>query len=160
MVRGEFTFTGRSRRPPRDPINALLSFGYTLLTTEMTGALAAQGLDPFVGILHDLDYGRPSLALDLLEEFRQPVIDRLVLSIVNRGALKAEHFDDRGEAGVLLNDTGRPRFLEFYHRALETAFTERGEESPTNYRALLLRQAERLRAAILVEAEYVAYLPR
>jgi len=59
-------------------VNALLSFGYTLLTTELTGALAAQGLDPFVGVLHDLDYGRPSLALDLLEEFRQPIIDRLV----------------------------------------------------------------------------------
>jgi CRISP-associated protein Cas1 len=160
MLRSELTFSGRSRRPPRDPVNALLSFGYTLLTTELTGALAAQGLDPFVGVLHDLDYGRPSLALDVLEEFRQPVIDRLVLSVVNRGALKAEHFDDRGEAGVLLNDAGRPRFLEFYHRTLETEFTERGEESPTTYRIILLRQAQRVRSAILGEADYVAYAPR
>jgi len=91
MLRSDLTFAGRSRRPPRDPVNALLSFGYTLLTTELTGALAAQGLDPFVGVLHDLDYGRPSLALDLLEEFRQPIIDRLVLSVVNRGVLKADH---------------------------------------------------------------------
>jgi CRISPR-associated protein Cas1 len=160
MLRGDLAFNGRSRRPPRDPVNALLSFGYTLLTTELTGAVAAQGLDPFVGVLHDLDYGRPSLALDLLEEFRQPVIDRLVLSVVNRGALKTDHFEDRGEAGVLLNDAGRPRFLEFYHRLLETPFTERGEENATTYRAILMRQAERMRAALLGEAEYVAYAPR
>lgn len=97
MLISDFTFITRNRRPPRDPVNALLSFGYTLLSSEMTGVLASQGLDPYVGILHDLDFGRTSLALDLLEEFRHPVIDRLTLSLLNRFVLNQSHFDDRGE---------------------------------------------------------------
>jgi CRISPR-associated protein Cas1 len=157
MVRSEFTFTTRSRRPPRDPVNALLSFGYTLLSTELTGATAAQGLDPYVGVLHELDYGRPSLALDLLEEFRQPVVDRLALSLINRMVLQRSHFDDRGEAGVLLNDEGRIRFLDFYHRALETPFEEGG--ASVTYRDLLLRQAGRMREALMTAGDYVPFSP-
>jgi CRISPR-associated protein Cas1 len=163
MVRSEFAFTTRTRRPPRDPVNALLSFGYTVLCTELTGALAAQGLDPHVGILHDLDYGRPSLALDLLEEFRPAVVDALVLSLINRGVLKAEHFEDRGEAGVFLNESGRPRFLEFYHRSLETPFGDREDrsgDSKTAFRALFLRQARRMRVAIMDGAIYQPFEAR
>ena len=154
MVRQEFAFTTRSRRPPRDPINSLLSFGYTLLTTELAGAVAAQGLDPHVGLLHELDYGRPSLALDILEEFRQPIVDRLALSLVNRRVLRTEHFDDRGERGGLLNDQGRPRFLEFYHRAMDAAFQEPGSTRPTSFRGLLRRQARRMRGLIEAGREY------
>jgi len=157
IVRSEFAFTVRSRRPPRDPVNALLSFGYALLCSELTGAVAAQGLDPHVGVLHELDYGRPSLALDLEEEFRQPVVDRLVLSVVNRGMLKAEHFEDRGEAGVLLNDVGRPLFLECYHKAMETEFVVKPTEERTTFRGLLFRQANRMRKAIEGSEEYVPY---
>ena len=161
MLRSDFAFTTRTRRPPRDPVNALLSFGYTLLTTELTGALAAQGLDPHVGLLHDLDYGRPSLALDVLEEFRQPVVDRLALSLVNRGVLTGAHFDDRGEAGVLLNDEGRPRFLEFYHRTLDAEFQEdRTQDQRTSYRGLFRRQAKRMRLAIENGTDYAPYTAR
>ncbi len=95
MVRSELAFNGRSRRPPRDPVNALLSFGYTLVAGELAGAAAGQGLDPYLGYFHEVDYGRPSLALDLVEEFRQPVVDRLVLSLINRQVLKADHFERR-----------------------------------------------------------------
>jgi len=157
MVRSEFTFTTRSRRPPRDPVNALLSFGCTLLNTELTGATAAQGLDPYVGVLHELDYGRPSLALDLLEEFRQPVVDRLALSLINRLVLQRSHFEERGEAGVWLNDEGRIRFLDYYHRALETPFEESG--SSVTYRDLLLRQAGRMREALMTAGDYVPFSP-
>jgi CRISP-associated protein Cas1 len=160
MVRAEFAFTTRTRRPPRDPVNALLSFGYTLLTTELTGALAAHGLDPYVGILHELDYGRPSLALDLMEEFRQPVIDRLALSLVNLGVLKAEHFENRGEAGVFLNDAGRPRFLEFYDRALTGEFEDRSSGVRTSFRELLCRQAGRIRQVIVAGTDYEPYAAR
>lgn len=160
MVRQEFTFTTRSRRPPRDPVNALLSFGYTLLTTELSGALAVQGLDPQIGMLHTLDYGRPSLALDILEEFRQPIIDRLVLSLINRRVLQNEHFEDRGERGVLLNDGGRPRFLEFYHRTMDAAFHEAGGTRPTNFRMLLRRQARRMRTLVEGNREYQPYALR
>jgi len=158
MMRSEFVFTTRTRRPPRDPVNALLSFTYTLLTTEMTGALAAQGLDPSVGIVHDLDYGRPSLALDLLEEFRHPVADRLVVSLINRGVLSRVHFDNRGEAGVLLNDLGRARFLEYYHKALETEFQATNGQSETmTYREIFRRQAKLLRTAIEDGTNYIPY---
>ena len=157
MVRSEFTFTTRSRRPPRDPVNALLSFGYTLLSTELTGAVAAQGLDPYVGVLHELDYGRPSLALDLLEEFRQPVVDRLALSLINRTILKRSDFDEREEGGVWLNDEGRVRFLDFYHRALETPFDDSGIS--VTYRDLLIRQAGRMREALMTAGDYVPFTP-
>ena len=160
MVRSAFAFTTRSRRPPRDPVNALLSFGYTILGTEIAGALAAESLDPQIGYLHELDYGRPSLALDILEEFRQPLIDRLTLSLVNRSVLTSAHFEDRGKEGVLLNEAGRPRFLEFYHRTMETPFRVRRSDDETTYRALLRRQAKRMRRAIEGLAGYTPYNPR
>jgi CRISPR-associated protein Cas1 len=160
MVRADFAFTVRSRRPPKDPVNALLSFGYTLLGSEITGAAAAAGMDPFVGVLHELDYGRPSLGLDLLEEFRQPVVDRLALSLVNRSVLRPEHFEDRAAAGVLLNDVGRPIFLAYYHRALEAEFMDRSEGGKTAYRLLFRRQARRMRASIMDGTEYEPYRAR
>ncbi|HTE18890.1 MAG TPA: CRISPR-associated endonuclease Cas1 [Armatimonadota bacterium] len=147
MVREPFVFTTRTRRPPKDPVNALLSFGYTLCTTEITGAVAGAGLDPHVGYYHELDYGRPSLALDLLEEFRQPVIDRLALSLCNRSVLQPADFEARDQ-GVLLTDRGRQRFLAYYHRALETEFVERTSGERGTYRTFFRRQADRIRRAV------------
>jgi len=163
MVGSEFSFEGRTRRPPRDPVNALLSFGYTLLTAEVAGAVAAQGLDIQVGFLHELAYGRPSLALDMVEEFRQPIVDRLVLSLINRGVLKGNHFEDRGAAGVLLNEQGRDRFIEFYHRTLDAEFSLRvghdGTEK-TTYRELFQRQARRMREAVTGNVDYQPFTIR
>ncbi len=161
MVRTEFTFLNRSRRPPKDPVNALLSFGYTLLCTEMAGALAGQGLDMQVGFFHEMEYGRPSLALDLVEEFRQPVIDRLVLSIINRRVLVNNDFDNRGEAGVFLNEKGRKRFFEFYHQTLQSKFVNReygAEEKPSTYGDLFNRQAFRMKETILGNSDYQPYV--
>ena len=84
IVNPDFAFTGRNRRPPRDPVNACLSFGYALLTAMVTNIAERVGLDPMVGALHDLDYGRPSLALDLIEEWRPVLVDSVVLRLVNR----------------------------------------------------------------------------
>jgi len=85
LIRNEdFVFNGRSRRPPLDPVNALLSFVYTVLTNEVLSAIKACGLDPYLGSLHDISYGRPSLACDLVEEYRSYLGDRLVLGLVNR----------------------------------------------------------------------------
>jgi CRISPR-associated protein Cas1 len=160
MIRGGLPFAGRSRRPPRDAFNALLSFTYTLLTTELTGAVAAEGFDPHVGFLHEPDYGRPSLALDLLEEFRAPVGDRLALSLANRAVLRPEHFEDLGESGVRFTDPGRTRFLEYYYRALEVEFTDRPSGERLTFRRLMLRQARRLRRCVEDgNAEYVAWTP-
>ncbi|MCP3168991.1 type I-C CRISPR-associated endonuclease Cas1c [Myxococcus qinghaiensis] len=112
-----FVFDGRNRRPPRDPLNALLSFGYALLAQDCAGALAGVGLDPAVGFLHEDRPGRLSLALDLMEELRAPVVDRLVFSLVNRGQLKPEDFKTEAAGAVMLKDDARKTFLVAYQGA-------------------------------------------
>ncbi len=106
-----FRFKARSRRPPTDCINALLSLSYTLLTNEICGALESVGLDPFVGYLHQKRPGRCSLALDILEEFRAPFADRFVLSQVNLGMLLPGDFETRENGAVSLSDEARRKFL-------------------------------------------------
>lgn len=117
MVRGEkplFTFNGRNRRPPLDAINALLSFIYALLTTDVRAALETVGLDPAVGYLHADRPGRPSLALDLVEELRPFFADRLALSMINRRQLAAKDFRTLDNGATLLTDEGRKTVLVAY----------------------------------------------
>ena len=93
LIRNDaFTFRGRNKRPPLDPINALLSFVYTMLTNEVLSAIKAIGLDPYLGSLHEVSYGRPSLACDLVEEYRAFLGDRLVLGLINRRVVKPDDF--------------------------------------------------------------------
>ncbi len=93
MIRNEaFAFNGRNRRPPRDPVNALLSFVYTLLTNEVLSAIKVCGLDPYMGSLHEIAYGRPSLACDLVEEHRCRLGDRFVLGLINRKMVRPDDF--------------------------------------------------------------------
>jgi len=111
-------FDGRNRRPPRDPVNALLSLGYSLLAKDLTIALQAVGFDPFLGFYHQPRYGRPALALDIMEEFRPLVVDSVVLSAVNTGAVKVSDFIRRGGA-VTLTPSGRTKFLRAYERRMD-----------------------------------------
>ncbi|GIW27662.1 MAG: CRISPR-associated endonuclease Cas1 [Meiothermus sp.] len=121
LLSGEFRFDGRNKRPPRDPVNALLSFVYALLTTQCTAALEGVGLDPQAGFLHALRPGRHALALDLMEEFRAWWADRLTLSLLNRKQLTLEHFETRPGGAVLLNEEGRKVVIvAFQTRRLET----------------------------------------
>lgn len=113
-------FTGRSRRPPLDPVNALLSFLYTLLTHDCRSAAEGVGLDPAVGFLHRERPGRPSLALDLMEELRPILADRLALSLINRRQIGPGDFETRDGGAVLLTDDGR--------RTVLTAWQERKKE--------------------------------
>lgn len=106
-----FQFDGRNRRPPMDPVNALLSFGYTLLTSMCTNALEAVGLDPYVGVFHTQRPGRRSLALDLAEEFRAPFVDRFVLTLINLKVVSPRSFCEKNDGAVLLNDEARKDFL-------------------------------------------------
>lgn len=101
-----FVFKGRNRRPPLDYVNAILSFLYTLLVHDCRSALEGVGLDPYVGYLHKDRPGRPSLALDLMEEFRSFLADRLTLSLINRQQLKQKNFRNSESGAVLLNDEG------------------------------------------------------
>lgn len=117
LIRGDhetFQFTGRNRRPPLDPVNALLSFIYALLTADIRSALESVGLDPAVGYLHADRPGRPSLALDLIEEFRPFFADRLALSLINRRQLAAKDFRRIGNGACLLTGEGRKAVLIAY----------------------------------------------
>ncbi len=109
--RQAFPFAERSRRPPLDPLNALLSFLYTLLTNEVASALETVGLDPYVGFLHQDRPGRPSLALDLMEELRPVFADRLALSLVNRKQISGKGFTQKESGGVLMDDDTRKAVL-------------------------------------------------
>jgi CRISPR-associated protein Cas1 len=107
----ELRFRNRSRRPPLDPVNALLSFLYTLLVHDCRSAAESVGLDPAVGFLHRDRPGRPSLALDLMEELRPVLSDRLALSLINRRQLSIGDFERRDGGAVLLTDAGRQTVL-------------------------------------------------
>lgn len=109
--REDFFFKERSRRPPLDNMNALLSFLYTLLTNETASALETVGLDPFVGFLHRDRPGRPSLALDLMEELRPVLVDRLALSLVNRKQIAGKGFTQKESGGVIMDDETRKAVL-------------------------------------------------
>ena len=107
----EFVFDGRNRRPPRDNVNAMLSFAYVLLANDCASALESVGLDAYVGFMHTDRPGRASLALDLMEELRGPVADRLVLTLINNRMVQDKHFDRREDGSVLLNADGRKILL-------------------------------------------------
>jgi len=110
-----FVFTGRNRRPPRDPVNAVLSFLYALLALDTRAACEAHGLDPQMGFLHRDRPGRMSLALDLMEELRAPLADRVTLSLINRRQLALRDFDMQETGAVLLADEGRRTVLQAYY---------------------------------------------
>lgn len=105
--KAEFPFSGRSKRPPLDRVNAMLSFAYTLLAHDCAAALETVGLDPAVGFLHALRPGRDSLALDLMEEFRAYLADRLVLSLINLKQVNARDFEVTATGAVRMNETSR-----------------------------------------------------
>lgn len=107
----DFTFHGRNKRPPLDNVNAMLSFGYSLLANMCGSALEAVGLDPYVGFFHTDRPGRMSLALDLMEEFRSIMVDRFVLSLINKRIIKEKHFIKKENDAVIMTDEGRKIFL-------------------------------------------------
>lgn len=114
--RDSFRFERRTRRPPRDRMNALLSFVYALLTNDYVSALEGVGLDPQVGYLHALRPGRPALALDLMEELRSAFADRFAISLVNLQQIQSHHFEERPGGAVLLNEEGRREVLVAYQK--------------------------------------------
>lgn len=127
-----FAFQGRNRRPPLDRMNALLSFLYTLLVHDIASALEGVGLDPAVGFLHRDRPGRPGLALDMMEEFRPVIADRLALTLVNRRQLKAEGFVETESGAVLMDDETRKEVLIAYQKRKREEITHPflGEKVP------------------------------
>lgn len=127
-----FHFTTRSRRPPMDPVNALLSFAYSLLSHDCASALESAGLDSYVGFLHRDRPGRSSLALDLMEELRPCIADRFVLSCINNRIFRKSDFDYRENGAVFLNEKGRRTFLQRWQERKKDTLTHPflGEKIP------------------------------
>jgi CRISPR-associated protein Cas1 len=146
MLKGaewKFDFAGRNRRPPRDPVNALLSLGYSILAKELAGVCHAVGLDPFLGFLHQPRYGRPALALDLMEEFRPLVADSVAISLVNRSEVDPGDFI-RATTGTFLNEQGRRRFWEAWFRRMDSEVSHPEFGYKMSYRRMLEVQARQL----------------
>lgn len=138
-----FTFTERNRQPPRDPLNALLSMGYSILCKELAGVCHAVGLDPFLGFYHQPRYGRPALALDLMEEFRPLIADSVAISLLNRGELLPGHFA-KSASGCFLREEGRRIFWEAWFRRMDTGVTHPQFGYTMSYRRMLEVQARQL----------------
>jgi len=153
MVRKEFTFDKRSKRPPRDPVNSLISFGYSLLCNEVLSALASAGFDPFLGFFHDIQYGRPSLAVDMMEEFRYAV-DALALLLVNKGMLKEGDFVQGKDGGFYLTEEGRKVFFVQYEKKLVSCPEDPTDQESHDYRGLFVRQTQRLVDAVGGTCDY------
>lgn len=117
LQKDTFIFNGRSKRPPMDRVNALLSFGYSILANEVQSALEVVGLDSYVGFLHTDRPGRPSLALDLMEELRSFIVDRFILRLINRRSITAGDFEVKENGAVLLNEDGRKTFLAHWQES-------------------------------------------
>ena len=138
-----FDFEGRNRRPPRDPVNALLSMAYAFLAREATNVLAGVGLDPWVGFLHRPRPGKPALALDLMEEFRPVLADSVVLGVINNGELTEDDFEIR-LTGTSLRQAGRRRFIRAFERRLQSEAKHPSFGTRLSYRRILEIQARLL----------------
>lgn len=148
---------GRTRRPPQDPVNCLLSFGYGMLRVAVHGALEQVGLDPYLGYLHGIRSGKPALALDLMEEFRPLLVDRLVLTLVNREQLDRKHTETLPGGAVQLTDDGRRYFLEQWSTARQREWHHAGLGRDIPAALLPLVQARLLARHLRGDSD--AYLP-
>ncbi len=156
----DFDFNGRHRRPPTDPVNALLSLAYSVLAKDCTIAALAVGFDPYVGFYHQPRFGRPALALDLMEEFRPLVAESVVLSAINTRIVQIEDFVRAGQA-VNLTPAGRKKFFQVYEQRMGALLTHPLFDYKVSYRRALELQARILARVLTGEIpEYVPLLTR
>ncbi|BCX02191.1 MAG: CRISPR-associated exonuclease Cas4/endonuclease Cas1 fusion [Candidatus Roseilinea sp.] len=155
-----FDFEGRNRRPPRDPVNALLSFAYSLLVKELAVTAQVIGFDPYLGFYHQPRYGRPSLALDAMEEFRPLVADSVVLTAVNTGVITPGDFMTGGPA-VALSPAGRKKFIQAFENRLQSEITHPIFGYRVSYRRVLEVQLRLLGRVLSGEiADYPTFTTR
>lgn len=149
-----FVWNGRNRRPPKDPVNACLSFGYALLVSKVESVVRRVGLDPHLGVLHSASRGKPALVLDLAEEFR-PLVDDLVLRLVNRQQLHPEDFQPGEEEGsVFMGEVARSILLREWALLLQSRFAHPGLEQAWALEALFEAQAHQLRRVMVEGGVY------
>jgi CRISPR-associated protein Cas1 len=143
MFKGTFDFQSRNRRPPKDPINSLLSYVYAILTKDFTVTLLSVGLDPYLGFFHRPRYGRPALALDMMEEFRPVIGDSVVISVLNNGEISEKDFLQRGDA-VSLTSNGKKTVINAYESRMDTLITHPVFGYKVSYRRVIEVQSRLL----------------
>ncbi|MGQ9632206.1 MAG: CRISPR-associated endonuclease Cas4g/Cas1g [bacterium] len=156
LLRGDFQFDKRVRRPPEDPVNALLSLAYTLLMNDVMSAINIVGLDPYLGFLHEARYGKPSLALDIMEEFRPIFADAVAITLVNKNMVSEEDFYMEGQA-CFLTDAGRKKFYRVYEAKKKDEITHPVFKYKIPYRRAFELQARILAKCLTGEVE--RYIP-
>jgi CRISP-associated protein Cas1 len=150
LLNKPWTFSGRHKRPPTDPINALLSYGYTILTNQTVAAAHIVGFDPYVGFLHSTQYGKPALALDIVEMFRIPIVDSVVLTLLNNGTLAPEDFTETFGAWRMRDNTRRT-FLQKFEERMNTEIKHPVLGDRVSYRRCLELQMRLLSRWLLGE---------
>ncbi|HLP89873.1 MAG TPA: type I-D CRISPR-associated endonuclease Cas1d [Nostocaceae cyanobacterium] len=143
MVGKQWTFNGRNRRPPTDPVNSLLSFAYSLLQVQVTAAVHIAGLDPHIGYLHEVHHGQPAMVLDLMEEFRPLIADNLILSLLNKREIQPQDFNESLGA-YLLKDNARKMFLQAFDKKMNDEFKHPVFDYKCSYRRAIELQARLL----------------
>ncbi|MFZ5570181.1 MAG: CRISPR-associated endonuclease Cas1 [Thermodesulfobacteriota bacterium] len=158
MILSDFKFPGRKKHPATDPVNAMLSLTYTMIFNEISSLLDGMGFDPFLGFFHEVDYGRPSLAADLVEEFRAPVGDRLTLNLVNQGVFRADDFQENPKGGVYFKRDPLKRYFSEYEAFINKEFTHPATRERTTLRKCVRSQAEKMAQAVQHDAVYVPFV--
>lgn len=153
----EFEFTGRNHHPPKDAINALLSYGYGILYSKIRRAVVMAGLSPYYGVLHSSYKKQEALIYDLIEEFRQPIVDRIVLTVVHQGRIRPDQFTTTAE-GCLINPGARKLYASTVMRRLHTEYTYMGRKE--QFSRIIERQVEYYAGFVKGEHEYQAFLYR
>jgi CRISP-associated protein Cas1 len=160
IVNPHFRFDGRNRQPPTDPVNSLLSFGYTLLFNNVLSLILAEGLSPYLGNLHYGEERKPYLAFDLMEEFRSPIVDTLVMKLINSSMFKLDDFDRvPTTGGVYLNSTARRSFFRYFEQRMSEEIQHPDLLTAVTYRYAIQLQVRRYKRSLLADGDkYVAFV--
>jgi CRISP-associated protein Cas1 len=157
IVNPDFIFAGRNRQPPRDPVNSLLSFGYTLLFNNVMSLILAEGLSPYFGNLHYGEDKKPYLAFDLMEEFRSPVVDSLVIKLLNSASFKKSDFETALNGGVYLEGVARRSFFRYFEARMSEEISHPDLQTVVTYRYAIQLQIRRYKRSLLSGDSYVAF---
>jgi len=159
LILKNFSFNKRQYYPPPDPVNALLSFGYMLIFNELSSLLEAAGFDIFLGFLHSVKYGRASLATDIMEEFRSPIIDRLVLYLINLGVIKPDQFSTKNDGkGIEMNKKAMKAYLTNYEKFMTTDFVDYKSRQRKNFRVIFREKVLHIEKCLLSNENYQAFV--
>lgn len=159
ITNSTFQFSQRHRQPPTDPVNSLLSFGYTLLFNNVLSLIIAEGLSPYLGNFHYGEDQKPYLAFDLMEEFRSPVVDSLVLKVINNSIFDEEDFEYRsGGEGVYLTDSSRRIFCQKFEQRMNETVAHPDIQSAVSYRHAIQLQVRRYKRCLLDSVVYEPFL--